>query len=282
MTYASPSISRRQYLIQRGMRFLCPDTRTHELFEVLDELFGLVLTPTYLLNDLADNPPEHHTTVLGYMMEIATGEGFDWSTVREAAAISLLHDIWPVRKITSQMIRSAPNHERPALEEERTNSVPIHMQKGSEHAQDILIRLNRNRGKVVYEDTAIKRICAVIGIHDNPKIGTPIPTADILAVAFREADRLWMQDPRGVQADLVRNGNNFSTRQDRVAQAEENVKSYREERAKYAAFPAGDFIDTETLFRTKTGHGIFKRLRSYWECERLLAAWLAVKAESDE
>lgn len=90
------------------------------------------------------------------------------------------------------MIRKAPDHEKPRLEEERKNSVPIHIQKGSAHARDIFDQLNKMRRKVEYDAAATDRVCGVIAIHDNPKIGIPIPTADTLAVAFREADRLWM------------------------------------------------------------------------------------------
>lgn len=282
MPRSIPSLARRQYLLQKSMKCLGLKRDVGELFEVLDDLFVFALTPTYLLHDDADNPLEHHTTVLGNMMEIATGEGLDWSTVRQAAAIALLHDIWPVRKITSDRIRNAPDHEKAAMEEERKDSVPIHQQEGSAHAREILDQLNQKRGKVEYDAAAIERICSVIAIHDNPRIGIPIPTADTLAVAFREADRLWMQDPWGVGADLARKGNNYPSRRDRLAQAQENVRSFHEERAKaYAAFPPAHFIDAETLFRTNTGHRIFGRLRRYWEFERLRTESQAVEADAD-
>lgn len=277
-----PSQSRRHHLLQKALKSLPLSGQTGELFGVLDDLFETVLTPTYLLHEDADNPPEHHTTVLRYMMEIASGERFDWPLLRQAATIALLHDIWPVRKITREMIRKAPEREKPKLEEERKNSVPIHMQKGAQHSRDILNRLNKRRAKEEYDSAAIDRICGVIAIHDNPKIGIPIPTADTLAVSFREADRLWMQDPCGVRADLARNGNNYPSREDLVVQARDNVESFREERAKaYATLPLTDFIDNETIFRTKTGHGIFQRLRTYWDYERLRAVWEAVQAEAD-
>lgn len=68
-----------------------------------------------------------------------------------------------------------------------------------------------------------------------------------------------------------------------MAQAQDNVESFREERPNvYATFPPTDFIDAETLFRTKTGHRIFERLRTYWECERLRAVCQAVEADADE
>jgi len=271
-----PSTARRQYLIQKGLKSGLHTPQIDELFEVLEKLFELALTPTYLLHDDADNPPEHHTTVLGFMLEIATGETYDWPTVREAAAIAILHDIWPVPKITSDMIRNAPDHEKPKLQDQRNKSVPIHMQKGSEHARNILNQLNEMRQTTEYDTAAIDRICGVIAIHDNPKIDVPIPTENTLAMGFREADRLWMQDPRGVRADLTRKGNNYPTRQERVRQSQDNVESFRAERARvYPEFPRSHFIDEETLFRTRTGHRIFQRLRTYWECQ-------AVELDADE
>jgi len=268
-----PDPKRRQFLVRRGLEPLPLNAKTGELFDVIDFLFELVLTPDHLLHDDVGNPPEHHTTVLRYMMEIANGDNFEWKMIRQAAAIAILHDISPVRRITRGMIAALPkgSPKRIELEKKRAESVPIHMEEGSRQARIILEKLNNKCGLEVFEADDIDRICDVIAIHDNPKVGIPIPSADTLAAAFREADRLWMQDPWGILSDLERKGNYRPTLMDRVNQAEENVRSYRKEYDDaYYAYSATEFKDG-TLFRTRTGYAIFKRLREYWEQERLRA-----------
>lgn len=273
MARPRPSETLFRQLIKNALNPLGNDPKVPLLLNSLHTLYGLALSPEFLLHEDADNPHEHNTTVLGYMMEICKGERMDWPTIRVAAAIALLHDIWPVRKITSEMIEDAPPEDRPRMRKEREESVPIHMIKGSENARAILNKLNEMGSVIEYDQIEIKQVCGVIAIHDNPKIGKGIPTEDSLSAAFREADRLWMQDPKGVVADLARKGNNYPTRRERAAQAQVNVKSFRKERTKsYEKFPAADFCDKDTLFRTTTGYNIFKRLRRYWEYEVIAAS----------
>ena len=56
----------------------------------------------------------------------------------------------------------------------------------------------------VFSADDIDEICRIIGIHDNPKLNKKLLRNDLMAVAFREADRLWMVTREGIHSDLVR------------------------------------------------------------------------------
>ena len=132
------------------------------------------------------------------------------------------------------------------------------MSQGSEVARQLLQQLRDD-----FDDVDVETICAIISIHDNPTIDVPIPREDALAVACREADRLWMQAPLGVRADLARAGVVEPTHQECVEQANKNLGSYRHERGLYDSGSEA-FIDNDTFFRTRSGHQIFVRYRSRW------------------
>lgn len=237
------------------------EKEAEKLCPVLYDLFESVLTRNELLNEDIDNPVTHHTTVLKHMMEIAKGEGLE---ILPAAAIALLHDNWPAKKITREMRDAAKTEtEKDLLEALNLEYRSEHMKCGSKNAAKRLRELNEKRHEVVFSEEEIYSICGIIAIHDDPSIDKPIVRDNRMAVAFREADRLWMQAPAGVRADLARKKKNSPTPQDCLTQANNNLTSFRKERSLY---PVGEtFQDQDTFFRTETGFTIFKRYRLYWD-----------------
>lgn len=211
------------------------------------------------------NPMEHHLIVLGHMMAIARAESFSAADIKRAAALALLHDISAVPKITTQMVEEARRRdpaEANALELRRQQNRILHMREGSAMAHRALLDLNERLGGVVFDAQDIDVVCELIRIHDGPSLNVPIPRRNWMAVAFREADRLWMLTPEGIRVDLVRKNKNPDDPRLCREQLEKNVRRFREERCLYhASEPTeGPFCDDETFFRTRKGHAIFRRL----------------------
>ena len=118
-----------------------------------------------------------------------------------------MHDIAPVDKITKQMIekaRARNPQEAEGLELCRQQNRILHMREGSAMAHRKMLELNDALGRVILDGDDIGAICEVIRIHDNPSLDIILQRRDWLAVAFREADRLWMVTDEGIRADLER------------------------------------------------------------------------------
>jgi hypothetical protein len=248
-------------MVQKALRFL-PQEKAHELLTVLNELIGLIYVD--LRKAIVGNPLEHHFIVLGHMMEITAKEESGQIPVKRAAVLSLLHDISPVDKITKQMIDKAREHsleEAEALEMCRYQNRVLHMREGSSMAHRKMLELNESLGRDILSADDIEAICEAIGIHDNPSLDLIIKRANWLAVAFREADRLWMITDEGIRADLERK-DILITPDTCLRQLESNVSRFKEERLLYRDIEnaEGPFHDAETFFRTKAGFNIFRRL----------------------
>jgi hypothetical protein len=262
-----PAPAERRALLEPALAALSasrcyPGTDVARLGATLDGLFAFVLTPEDLPADVAETPVEHPATVLAHMMEIAAGEGFGWDEVRRAAAASLLHDIWPIQRITREMRRAAATDaEREELERIAKARREEHMARGRDRARERLEAFNAalppDAGPFTPED--IEAVAALIAVHDNPSIGAKILPEDRLAVAFREADRLWMLTPQGLRGDLARKGIAAPTDGDMARQAEANLESFRQERGLYGPGD-GTFRDGDTFFRTRSGHALYLRL----------------------
>ena len=136
-------------------------------------------------------------------------------------------------------------------------------------AQERLLQLNHSLGEGVFSEEDIEVVCEVIRIHDNPTINIPI-TIDLmpkihgpqiykLAVAFREADRLWMITIRGVYVDLEREGKSLEDLELFRTQRDANLERYRDERKLYSESD-GPFQDDEMFFRAGGGYALFKSL----------------------
>lgn len=261
MSEEKPSTEERQCLLREALDCL-PEHQQEKVFEFTDTLFESILTEEDLLHKDAGNPITHHTEVLKHMMRIARGESYPFKKIRKCAALSLLHDIKAVPKITREEREAAKSpEEKSKLELKNLNNRIVHMSAGSVKAEQRLRDLNSRFSTPVFTDKEICDICIVIAIHDIPSIRLKIPNHSKLAMDFREADRLWMQTREGVKADLKRKGNECPTEMECVNQANKNLESYRKERELYGSDPAL----LEYIFRTKTGLEIFKSLRSQWE-----------------
>jgi hypothetical protein len=197
------------------------------------------------------------------MVEITSQEGKSTQTITCGAALALLHDVSAVEKITKQMVddaREKSESEGDARELRRKQNRILHMREGSAMAHRALLDLNESAGRVVFDAEEMDQICEVIRIHDNPSIGVPIPRQNWLAMAFREADRLWMATEEGICADLER-ARKPADDAAYLKQLDRNVSRFREERSLYSSTNER-FIDGETFFRTKSGHALFVHLRS--------------------
>ncbi|NUQ64018.1 MAG: HD domain-containing protein [Pirellulales bacterium] len=217
---------------------------------------------------IEQNPIEHHLVVLKHAMEIAVSCGFDEDALKRAAAIAMLHDIAPVRKVTSQAVAESQRIHgdvaAASLEELRRSLRIRHMEQGAEQARTQLLRFNRSSSEEYFNSADIDAICGVIAIHDNPSVGIPIPSGDLLAVVQREADRLWMVTLAGVETDLRRAGKDPANPVLRKEQVQWNIDDFRKERKVYNE-SAERFCDAETFFRTKAGWEIYKKWRTLWE-----------------
>lgn len=258
-------ISKRAQFVQQiaeALAVLGP-RRAEEELQLLEPLAALSFPD--LLKATAGNPLSHHPTVLGHMTEIAAESSFAEADVRRGAAVSLLHDISAVPKITKHMVdrlRVSDTEAAAALELRRREARLLHMREGSALAHRRLLDVNEWLGRVAYDASDITEICELIRIHDSPSIDLPIARRNWLAVSFREADRLWMLTEEGLKVDLERAGKSVEDAGNWIEQAEHNVQRFRDERSLYRAMePAeGPFCDADTFFRNPAGHAIYLRL----------------------
>lgn len=206
------------------------------------------------------NPVIHHLVVLQHTIEIANEEQLN---LLNAGAIALLHDIAPVEKIRiADVIAEQDEIKKHLLEQQRWQHRTLHMRVGSALAQKKLLLLNEYLGKVCYKNNDIEEICEIIRIHDNPSIGIPLSNENKMALAFREADRLWMLSKEGFAWDIHRDIAGIKEYKDIVQLASariEHIKErYREERQLYCD-PDELFQDHEFFFRTKSSFHMFKK-----------------------
>lgn len=272
MSIPKPTEDYRQKLILDALKPFEKNPLADKLFKICDCLFEMALNEKQLLHEDADNPIEHHTTVLTHMMEIVKTEfdegKFTWKQVEEAAALAILHDICPVRKITKDMIKSAPPEMREELQKQRELSVPLHMSGSAEMANELLLALNQEFNEIVFSQEEIKFICDIIAIHDNPKLKIKIPKDNAMAVILRESDRLWMVTLLGVRADLERKkpenpGINPDDPKTQVEMVKNNIQRFKEERELYDD-DDGLFWDNRFFFHNRAAGEIFKRWLNYW------------------
>ena len=249
-------------LLQNCFDPLDQDER-EELVPIVQSVFQMVFAD--LQAATIGNPIEHHLVVLRNMMEIAKAQGYSRVELKRAAALAILHDISAVEKITTQQVeelRKTHPGRAQAQELRRQQNRVLHMIEGSAMAHRRLLQLNDCLGKVAFGAEDIRAICDVIRIHDIPSLDLPIPRENELAVAFREADRLWMVHPLGIRTDLRRKARDPDDCQACLKQLEDNIERFRQERMLYRGMEAneGPFCDEETFFRTSGGHKLFARL----------------------
>lgn len=205
------------------------------------------------------NPLIHHLIVLKHVITIAQEEDLN---LLQAGAIAILHDIAPVEKIRkADLIIENSEKDKKSFEEKRKQNRISHMREGSVLAKRKVILLNEYLGGNLYTDKDIEIICNVISIHDNPSIDIPIPKDNRMAVAFREADRLWMLSDEGFECDLQRDMKNISKISDNEELASKRLKHiirrFQEERELYNSNNDESFQHDKLFFRTKSGYQIY-------------------------
>lgn len=220
-----------------------------------------------------DNRQEHEWVVFANVMKIGEAENLTLSEKRVAAGFAFLHDTFFIRRIMEQRVREATQEEKQWLEEEKEKQRRQHMERGARNAEFILsqLRYPHSPADFLFTPEEITRCVKIISEHDLWKLRNPAPppTSDRLAVACVEADALWPLHPLGVLADLERPDENGTTRDFNNPevwrkQLEESSKTLVEFRPKWEGGPAEDFIDHESIFRTREGHRLYTEWRRRW------------------
>ena len=250
-----------QTMIDNALNFL-NNTEKKEISSLLYTLFEHVLDD--LKQGVEANPIEHHLTVLQHALEIAKVEGFTALEIKQAAALALLHDIAPTKKITTQMVEEADQGKKSEFDRLRKEYRKEHMKEGAMKARVRMQEVNEILGYEALTPEDIDVICNIIAIHDNPSNKIPISKDSRLAVAQREADRLWMLTELGIDTDLWRSGKDITSVFLRQEQVEWNINAFKKERNIYDENQE-DFCNNETFFRTQGGYKIYCRWCEYWE-----------------
>jgi hypothetical protein len=221
-----------------------------------------------------DNRQEHEWVVFANLMKIAEAENLTVSEKRTATAFAFTHDTYFIPRIMEQRVRDAKTPELKAqLEKEKVEQRIEHMQGGAKNAEFLLTQLRDpdTPADLLFEPDEIARCVRIVSEHDLWKLRNPSPppSSDRLAVACLEADALWPLHPFGVLADLERPNENGETKDfaDPAAWHQQLLESNRpliEFRQKWKDIPPGDFIDGESIFRTREGHRLYSEWRQRW------------------
>ena len=228
-----------------------------------------------------DNRQEHEWVVFGTVMKIAEAEGLSLSEKRIATAFCFLHDTYYIRRIMEAEIRSLQNQgcysAAAELTVRKTTQRAHHMKGGAENAAFLLRQLKHpdTADAALFVPEEVKRCVELVAQHDAWKIDPPEPppTHDRLALACLEGDILWPLHPIGVLADLERQDQEGYTKDpcepSRFAkQLQESLQTILEFRPKWKNVPSCDFIDEQSIFRTKEGHRLYSEWLALWRLSR--------------
>lgn len=220
-----------------------------------------------------DNRQEHEWVVFANLMKIAEAEKLTLSEKRIATAFAFTHDTFFIRRIMEQRVREATDEEKKRLEEEKEKQRLQHMISGARNTEFLLNQLRNphSPSDLLFTPEEIARCVKIVNEHDMWKLQhpSPPPSADRLAVACLEADALWPLHPLGVLADLERADENGLTKDFNnpavwLRQLQESNKTLIQFGTKWKDISPGDFIDSESIFRTKEGHRLYTEWREHW------------------
>jgi hypothetical protein len=221
-----------------------------------------------------DNRQEHEWIVFANVMRIAEAENLTLSEKRIATAFVFTHDTFFISRIMEQRIRDATTPQlKVQLEREKEEQRLRHMQGGAKNAEFLLTQLrdSDSPADLLYKPDEISKCVKIVSEHDLWKLRNPSPppSSDRLAVACLEADALWPLHPLGVLADLERPNEKGETKDfaDPAAwyeQLQESNRTLTEFRSKWKDISPGDFVDNESIFRTKEGHRLYNEWRLRW------------------
>lgn len=212
--------------------------------------------------------------VFANVMKIAEAEGLNLAERRIATAFTFTHDSCFIPRIMEQRVRDAKTPEEKAqLKKEKKEQRIKHMNDGAKNAKFLLKQLTRpdSPKEPLFEPHEITRCVGIVKVHDMWKLDgkSPPPTTDRLALACLEGDALWPLHPLGVLADLERPDEKGLTKDfsdpaiwhTQLLQSNETLVVFR---SKWKDIPNSDFVDSESIFRTKEGHRLYDEWRQRW------------------
>jgi hypothetical protein len=221
-----------------------------------------------------DNRQEHEWVVFANVMRIAEAENLTLPEKRIATGFAFTHDTFFIPRIMEQRVRDAATPElKSQLEKEKEEQRLQHMQGGARNAEFLLTQLRDPDSPIdlLFRPDEIAKCVKIVSEHDLWKLRNPSPppSSDRLSVACLEADALWPLHPLGVLADLERPNEKGETKDfaDPAAwykQLQESNRTLTEFRSKWKDIPPSDFVDSESIFRTKEGHRLYNEWLQRW------------------
>lgn len=224
-----------------------------------------------------DDRQEHEWIVFANAMKIAESERLSLSDRRIATAFCFLHDTAFIKRIMEAEIRKLDEQglteEAEAMRQRKKSQRIDHMKGGAKNAEFLLrqLKVPDNPTTPLFNDDEVKRCIDLIAKHDLWKVDPPEPppTNDRLALVCLEADVLWPLHPIGVLADLERShtvgkSKDLFEPSKWKEQLQQNLKTIVEFRSKWKNIDNNDFIDDESIFRTKGGYRLFSEWKTLW------------------
>lgn len=263
---------RYKIMLEQALSALMDDDEREELCAVASVISNATWQVWQSWRSPEDNRQEHEWVVFANVMRIAEAEGLSLSEKRIATAFAFTHDSFPILRIMEQELRVATDDQKKALKEEKRRQRKEHMEGGAENARFLLSRLRHpGTSSALLSQEEIQRCVDIVGIHDLWKVDppSPPPTSDRLAIVCIEGDALWPLHPIGVLADLDR-PDNLGRSKDMFdaakwhEQLEQSLRTLTDYRPKWKDIADSDFIDGESIFRTREGHRLYSAWRSLW------------------
>lgn len=269
--------SRFNIMLEQGLLVVEDDNDRKDLCEVACVVSSAAWKEWLSEREPEDNRQEHEWVVFANVMKIAEAENLPLSDRRIATAFTFTHDSHFIPRIMEQEIRDAKTDEQKrALEEKKEDQRQEHMRKGAENAESLLPTLTYAAGKKrrLFKKHEIDTCVEIVSKHDCWKLRdpSPPPTRDRLALSCIEGDALWPLHPLGVLADLERPNekgktHDFSDPAIWHTQLQQSNKTLVEARSKWEGIPAGAFIDSESIFRTREGWRLYNGWRKRWSLQ---------------
>ncbi|MBC8868714.1 MAG: hypothetical protein H8E44_04825 [Planctomycetes bacterium] len=283
-----------------------------EIAQTMEQVFPMEFT--YLLEGNEKNPVHHTAHVANFMTEILLGEEATPDQIKQGVFAALLHDVGLARTDEGKIRKADLQQEIDMAEDwdgvskaiaEAIRSRKSHMKAGADIARLLLHGYNDWTGKPFFDPQKdIATICRIVEIHDDPSIFEyermglewieVHPTAGGLTVkpdpgkwlfdkdAFlvqchREADRVWMVSPDGIEVDLARDLAKARKKAEKeglpldnvcadpAERINGNIRRHREEMQLYQQAFQSDLVaaygfKNRLLCRTDTGYAVFCRL----------------------
>jgi Ser/Thr protein kinase RdoA (MazF antagonist)/glycosyltransferase involved in cell wall biosynthesis len=318
-----------------------------ELIDMIQYFFYAALPDFIKGREL--NPILHNVQALENMLRIVLVEKInDYEFIRKAAVLALLHDVGNsevkgekvsggrLKELKAAVQNASDEGERKkrqaALDEALKNAISYrgsHMFSGKATVSDLIPAYNKYFGKTVFASSDVTEISEAVKIHDNPsneayqKDNTGkwnekmlFKPDDELVKYLRDADRVWMLSPEGLEKDLIdeeladqkkykeARQKGEKTKEPKKAKTPEeqlanNAQRHHDEYELYPNKFSADKLreygfKEKTLYRTNAGYELFRafkrsdRLRIYFldprdlKEDELIKILFAIKKSEDE